>query len=131
MTKLETLKADYARVYGTPPPCRLAMHSPYRTPDNFIGTTIAANGVEFMFKCFTNADETNIIEGHFRDRLCRKIGFITYPDGKVVVMMSEFAEELDEWFTAVRNLFRYFRGMEMSEELKREVELYAAQKPWR
>ena len=72
------------------------------------GCSLSSDEITFMFATPLSGDINNLIEMQFRNRLSRKIAFMT-DDCKLTVFISNNPEERSEYLTSAMILDTYFR----------------------
>ena len=111
MENLQQIRENYEKVYGRTSPvaevCILQSRYIYDMPE-YKGCHLSGDEITFMFTAPLSVDLDGLIEMQFRNRLSRKIAFMT-DDCKLTVFISNNPEERSEYLTSAMILDTYFR----------------------
>ncbi len=133
METLKQIRENYERVYGkTCPVAEFSMLQPkyiHYIPE-YKGCSLSGNKITFMFAAPLSGDINNLIEMQFRNRLSRKITFLS-GESKLTVFISDNPEERGEYLTSAMILDTYFRREKPSTRTIAEYRVFAAGKDWR
>ena len=111
METLKQIRENYERVYGKTCPVAefsmIQLKQVYDIPE-YKGCRLSGDEITFMFAAPLPATVNDLIEMQFRNRLSRKIAFMT-DDCKLTVFISNNPEERGEYLTSAMILDTYFR----------------------
>ena len=133
MENLQQIRENYERVYGrTCPVAEFSMLQPKQVYDilEYKGCSLSGDEITFMFAAPLPTTVNDLIEMQFRNRLSRKIAFMT-DDCKLTVFISDNPEERGEYLTSAMILDTYFRREKPSARTIAEYRVFSAGKDWR